>query len=93
MIGIMQFGVTSGHVGMRGTRVTGWAAPGSRDAGHPGLAGREWCAVVWERSSAELRGKKVAKGCVGMKWHRVGWRQSAAQVGGSEVVRSSARTE
>ena len=59
----------------------------------PSLAGREWCAVVWERSGAELRGKKVAKGCVGMKWHRVGWRQSAAQVGGSEVVRSSARTE
>ena len=59
----------------------------------PSLAGREWCAVLWERSSAELRGKEVAKGCVGMKWHRVGWRQSAAQVGGSEVVRSSARTE
>ena len=49
--------------------------------------------VVWERSSAELRGKEVAKGCVGTKWHRVGWRQSGAQVCGSEVVQSSVRTE
>ena len=54
---------------------------------------REWCAVVWERSSAELRGKELAKGCVGTKWHRVGWTQSGAQVCGSEVVKSSVRTE
>ena len=44
----------------------------------PGFGGKR--VVVWERSSAELRGKEVAKGCVGTKWHRVGWRQSGAQV-------------
>ena len=53
----------------------------------PGFGGKG--VVVWERSSAELRGKEVAKGCVGTKWHRVGWRQSGAQFGGSEVVQSS----
>ena len=57
----------------------------------PEFAGKR--VVVWERSSAELRGKEVAKGCVGTKWHRVGWRQSGAQVCGSEVVKSSVRTE
>ena len=57
----------------------------------PEFAGKR--VVAWERSSAELRGKEVAKGCVGRKGHRVGWRQGGAQVCGSEVVKSSVRTE